>query len=203
MKHVLCVLALAGASSVAVPALAQPTDPTYRAIASGQAEVPPNASAGSSVATIELNGSQLVVDLPFSDLSGTSTVAHIHCCTADAFTGTAAVAVPFTDFPTGVRAGNYEATFRLDEDSTYAPAFLAANGGSVRGAYAALVDGINANEAYVNIHSALYPNGEIRGFLVAAPIPEPAEWAMLGAGLAGLLWLRRRKQEEEPLSLKT
>jgi len=203
MKRVLYVLALAAASGIAVPTLAQPTDPTYRAVASGQAEVPPNASAGSSLATIELNGSVLQVDLPFRDLSGTSTVAHIHCCTADAFTGTAAVAVPFTDFPVGVRAGDYGATFRLDEESTYAPAFLAANGGSVRGAYAALVEGINANEAYVNIHSALYPNGEIRGFLVAAPIPEPAEWAMLGAGLAGLLWLRRRSHEEESLGLNT
>jgi hypothetical protein len=193
MKHVLSVLALAAASSLAVPAFAQSSGVTYRAVASGALEEPPNASAGSSLTTIEISGRQLLVETPFRDLTGTSTVAHIHCCTAEAFRGVAPVALPFDDFPTGVRSGEYTNAFALGDESTYDPAFLAANGGTVRGAYAALVDGINANQAYVNIHSSAYPNGEIRGFLVAAPIPEPAEWAMLGAGLAGLLWMGRRR----------
>jgi hypothetical protein len=202
MKHVLSVLALAGATAMAAPAFAQTSVPTYRAIASGQAEEPPNASAGNSLTTIEINGLQLLVDAPFRDLTGTTVMAHIHCCTTEAFRGVAPVAVPFDDFPTGVRAGTYTATIPLDEETSYDPAFLAANGGTTGGAYSALVDAINANEAYVNIHTSAYPNGEIRGFLVAAPIPEPAEWAMLGAGLAGLVWLgRRRREEEESLRL--
>ena len=194
MKHVLSVLALAGATALAAPAFAQTSVPTYRAVASGQAEEPPNASAGNSLATIEINGLQLLVDAPFRDLTGTTVTAHIHCCTTEAFRGVAPVAVPFDDFPTGVRAGTYNATIPLDEETSYDPAFLAANGGTTAGAYSALVDAINANEAYVNIHTSAYPNGEIRGFLVAAPIPEPAEWAMLGAGLAGLVWLGRRRR---------
>ena len=201
MKHVLSVLALAGATALAAPAFAQTSVPTYRAIASGQAEEPPNASAGNSLTTIEINGLQLLVDAPFRDLTGTTVMAHIHCCTTEAFRGVAPVAVPFDDFPTGVRAGTYNATIPLDEETSYDPAFLAANGGTTAGAYSALVDAINANEAYVNIHTSAYPNGEIRGFLVAAPIPEPAEWAMLGAGLAGLVWLGRRRREEEALRL--
>jgi len=200
MKRVLSVLALAAVSGLAAPAFAQST--TYRAVASGPAESPPNASFGTSLVTIDLVGQQLLVDAPFRDLSGTSTVAHIHCCTSAAFTGTAGIAVPFADFPTGVTSGDYSVAIALDDEASYAPAFLAASGGTAAGAYSALVDGINANEAYVNIHSSLYPNGEIRGFLVAAPIPEPAEWAMLGAGLAGLLWLsRRRREEDAPLGL--
>jgi hypothetical protein len=129
-------------------------------------------------------------------------MAHIHCCTTEAFSGLAGVAVPFDGFPTDVRAGEYSAAIPLYEEASYNPAFLAANGGTVQGAASALVDGINAHEAYVNIHTSAYPAGEIRGFIVAAPVPEPAEWAMLGAGLAGLLWMSKRRREEAPLGLK-
>ena len=201
MKHVLSVLALAAASALAAPAFAQSGDPTYRAIASGQAEEPPNVSFGTSLVTIEIKGNQLLVDAPFRDLAGTTTMAHIHCCTTDAFRGVAPVALPFEGFPIGVRAGDYSAAIQLGDEASYDAAFLAANGGSVRGAYATLVDAINANEAYVNIHTSAYPNGEIRGFLVAAPVPEPAEWAMLGVGLGGLLWMGRRRRAL-PLGLK-
>lgn len=192
MKRVLPILALAAASSLAVPAFAQSTPP-YRAVSAGALESPPNASPGTSLVTIELTGQQLLVDMPFRDLLGTTTGAHIHCCTADPFNGTSAIALPFTDFPTGVRAGDYSMAFNLGSDASYAPAFLAANGGNAVGAAAALLAGIEGNEAYINIHTDAYPNGEIRGFLVAAPVPEAAEWAMLGVGAAGLLWLSRKR----------
>lgn len=203
MKHVLSVLALAAAAAAAAPAFAQ-SSATYRSIASGPAESPPNASFGTSLTTIEINDSMIMIDAPFRDLTGATTMAHVHCCTGSPFSGTAGVAVPFTGFPTGVRAGEYSAAVPLYEESSYDPAFLAANGGTAQGAASALVAGMNANEAYVNIHTSAYPGGEIRGFVVAAPIPEPAEWAMLGAGLAGLLWMGRRRREEDlPLGLKT
>jgi hypothetical protein len=195
MKRVLSVLALAAASSaVAVPASAAPVDPSYRAVASGALESPPNASPGTSLVTIDLSGKELFVDLPFRDLDGVTTEAHIHCCTSSAFTGTSPVAVPFQDFPLGVTAGSYNKAFSLGDDMTFDPAFVTAHGGSAAGAAAALIDGINANEAYVNIHTDLYPNGEIRGWLVAAPpVPETAEWSMLAIGLTGLMWMSRRR----------
>ncbi|MCS0628638.1 CHRD domain-containing protein [Telluria mixta] len=195
MKRVLSVLALAAASTaLAVPAAAAPADPSYRAVASGALESPPNASPGTSLVTIDLGGTQLLVDLPFRDLVGTTTAAHIHCCTSTAFTGTAPVAVPFQDFPLGVTAGSYNQAIPLDDPSFWDPAFVSAHGGTVAGATSAFVDGVNANEAYVNIHTDLYPNGEIRGWLVAAPpVPETAEWSMLAVGLAGLMWMSRRR----------
>jgi hypothetical protein len=192
MKQVLSVLALAAATGLAAPAFAQ----TYRALASGPAESPPNGSPGSSTAIIDIDSSKLMVDMSFQDLVGTASAAHIHCCTTEAFTGTSAIAMPFTDFPTGEHTGDYTMAIPLYEDTSYDPAFLQAHGGSAKGAATALVDGINAHEAYVNIHTSAFPGGEIRGFLMAAPVPEPAEWGLMAAGLAGLLWMRRRKRWE-------
>lgn len=192
MKHVLSILALA-ASSLAVAGAAQAAPTIDRAVLSGPAESPPNGSPGSSVATIEIDGTTLRAEVPFRDLLGPTVEAHVHCCTSSAFTGTSGVAMPLTDFPTGVTAGSYSHAFDLTDDMVFSPDFLKANGGSASSATAALLAGINANEAYVNIHSQEYPNGEIRGWLVAAPIPEPASWAMLGVGLAGLGFMARRK----------
>ena len=195
MKRVLSVLALAAASTaVAVPAGAAPADPSYRAVASGALETPPNASPGTSLVTIDLGGTQMLVDMPFRDLEGMTTDAHIHCCTSAAFTGVAPVALPFQGFPTGVTAGTYSNAIPLDDEMSWDPAFVSAHGGTASGATTALVDAINANEAYVNIHTDLYPNGELRGWLVAAPpVPETAEWSMLAVGLAGLMWMSRRR----------
>jgi hypothetical protein len=195
MKRVLSVLALAAASTaIAVPAAAAPADPSYRAVASGALESPPNPSPGTSLVTIDLGGKEMFVDLPFRDLDGTTLAAHIHCCTSTAFTGAAPVAVPFQDFPMGVTAGTYSRAIPLDDEMSYDPAFVSTHGGTASSAETALIDAINANEAYVNIHTSLYPNGEIRGWLVAAPpVPETAEWSMLAVGLAGLMWMSRRR----------
>jgi hypothetical protein len=192
MKHALSVLALTAAAAAAAPAFAQSGMTTWKAVAAGALEQPPNASPGSGLTTIDVGDTQMFVDLPFRDLAGTTVTAHIHCCTAEAFTGVAPVAVPFEGFPTGVTSGTYTNAIPLYEQASYDPAFLAAHGGTPQGAASALLDAIAANEAYVNIHTSRYPNGEIRGFLVAAPVPEPGEWAMLGAGLTGLMWMRRR-----------
>jgi hypothetical protein len=196
MKKVLSSLAFAAASLIAVStAQAQQTaDNQWRAVGTGSLESTPNDSPGYTIATFELSSSNmLMIDLPFKDLQGTTTAAHIHCCASTAFSGDAGIAVPFTDFTTGVHTGTYSAALDLTQDSTFDSAFLASNGGTAASARAAVMAGIDANEAYVNIHTDQHPNGEIRGWLVAAPIPEPATWAMLGVGLAGLGFMSRRR----------
>ena len=58
----------------------------------------------------------------------------------------------------------------------YRAGWLTDSGGTPELAEAALFAGIIEGRAYLNIHSSLYPGGEIRGFLQAAPtvVSEPA-----------------------------
>jgi len=196
MKRALTVFALAASTLVVATSQAAPV--YYRAVASGPAEESPNGSPGSSVSSFEIDDLILRAEVPFRDLSSPTVSAHIHCCTLDAFRGAAPIAIPFLDFPLQVTAGVYSATFDLGDPATYAPDFLAANGGTPQLASGALINAFNGNQAYVNIHSSAYPAGEIRGFAVAAPIPEPGTWAMMGMGLGVLAVLARRRFSLQP-----
>lgn len=44
---------------------------------------------------------------------------------------------------------------------------------------------------YIDIHTELYPGGEIRGEL--RPVPEPSTWLLLGSSLAWLAYWRRKR----------
>ncbi|HKA02608.1 MAG TPA: CHRD domain-containing protein [Candidatus Solibacter sp.] len=171
----------------------------YTAFLNGPAESPPNGSPGTGFAEVDVDNvaQTMRVQVSFSGLTGTTTASHIHSATATPGTGTAIVATQtpsFTGFPLGVTSGTYDNTFDLTLGSTYNPAFITANGGTVAGAEAALLAGLTAGEAYLNIHSTTFGGGEIRGFLQAqADVPEPGTFVLAGAVVAGL-FLRRRKK---------
>jgi hypothetical protein len=78
----------------------------------------------------------------------------------------------------------------LTQSSSFNPAFVTANGGSVAASAAALIGAIEQGKAYLNIHTTNFGGGEIRGFLA---VPEPGTITLLGAGGVAILLTVRRK----------
>ncbi len=170
---------------------------TYVTNLSGSSESPPNGSPGTGFALVDfdLEGNSMRVFVMFSGLTGTTTASHIHSPTTVPHTGNAGIAThlpSFTGFPLGVTSGVYNHTFDLSLASTYNPAFVTANGGTVEGAAAALAAGLAAGKAYLNVHSTQFPGGEIRGFLHV--VPEPGSLGLMAAGGIGALLLARRRR---------
>jgi uncharacterized protein (TIGR03118 family) len=125
--------------------------------------------------------------MQWSALTGATTVAHIHCCTAVPGTGTAPHVSQnnFPGFPVGVMAGSYSVVLNTLDPATYDAAFLAAHGNSPALAEAFLFSGMVAGTAYVNIHTTTATAGEINDFTHAATIPGtqtplPPAWVIPG-----------------------
>lgn len=149
--------------------------------------------SGSVLVTIDLDAVTMRVEASFAGLSGTTTAAHIHCCTAVPNGGTVGVATQtpsFVGFPLGVTSGSFDNTFDMTLSGSFNTTFLNASGGTPATALSTLLAGLDAGRAYFNIHTSLFPGGEIRAFL--APVPEPGTALLLGGGLA--LLARRGRQ---------
>jgi len=82
--------------------------------------------------------------------------------------------------------------------SSYDPAFVIANGGTVAAVSAALLAGLSAGDTYLDIHSSVFPSGEIRGFLAPA-VPEPSTWAMLLLGFTGIGFMAYHRKSKPAL----
>jgi hypothetical protein len=92
-----------------------------------------------------------------------------------------------------VTSGSYDLTLDLTQASSYNPAFVTANGGTLASAEAALLLAMAEGKAYFNIHSTVVPGGEIRGFLA---VPEPSAMLLLGSGLLGLITYGRKRKRK-------
>jgi len=162
-----------------------------------QAEVAGATGSGSVLVDYDDVEHTLRIFATWTGLTGTTTVAHIHCCTSLPQAGTIGVAVtPGTlpGFPTGLSAGSYlSPLIDLDVAGSFTGGFVTAfGGGTVGGSIAALLAGMEAGTAYFNIHSTAFPGGEIRGFLHL--VPEPPVWTLALLGVVALAGARRRRR---------
>jgi hypothetical protein len=165
---------------------------TYEAALSGANENPATASLGTgfAVVTVDTIAQTMRVQVTFSGLTTGTTASHIHCCIVSPGNAGVATTTPtFPGFPLTVTSGTYDQTFDMTLASSYNPTFVANNGGTALAAEAVLFAGIAAGQSYLNIHTTMFPGGEIRGILA---IPEPTTAGLAGFALAGLWFVRRR-----------
>lgn len=158
----------------------------YTAPLLGSNEVPAvmTTGTGSATITIDIAAQTMRVQATFSNFMGTTTAAHIHCCASPGNNAGVASETPsFFGFPIGVQSGTYDDTYDMTQTTSYNPTFVTANGGTSAGAFAALMAGLDAGQAYFNIHTNMYPGGEARANLQlydpnTAAIPTLSTWGL-------------------------
>ena len=144
------------------------------------------------------DGHTLLITATFAGLSGTTTNAHIHCCTANPSSGTAGVALAeqptnrLPGFQLGLNGATYQALIDLAASNQYSNSFIVASGGTTALAETRLMSNLATQKAYFNIHTSTFGGGEIRAFVTA--VPEPQTYALMLAGLGVLGWAARRRQ---------
>ena len=123
----------------------------YLAALSGAQAVPSSATSGTGVGVILLNAptNQITVDLSFSGLAASATSAHVHGTSAVGANSGVQLVLPVPSSTSGTMTRQ---TFVLTQSQ---------------------VSGLTSGLLYLDIHSSLFPGGEIRGQILPAPAAPP------------------------------
>ena len=155
-----CATAATALMLMAAPAAAQEIRLT--AALSGGEETPApgvlTGAVGTALVTVDVARNQVIVELQILNLPNNSTAGHIHVG-ADGIAGP--VVLDFA-FPTG-RTADFGLIFRLNRADFRARPEIGIR--TIEDAIHAIVNG----NAYVNVHTSLFPGGEIRGQIVRNP----------------------------------
>ena len=190
------VVCAAVAAMFAAPTPANAAILNFYGELAGFKENPPNGSPGTGSVVVAIDDAthMMTVSASFSDLIGATTAAHIHCCVAPPANISVATQTPsFIGFPLGVTSGTFNNTYDMTLASSYRAGFITDNGGTPATAFAALLLGMRQGNSYFNIHTDIFPSGEIRGFL-ATPVPAALPLFATGLGLMALLGWRRKQK---------
>lgn len=159
-----CLDALAIAGIVATSCVATacagdqgtaPADASYVAVLSGANEIPPRPTPGSGSATFEVRGGVATYQVMVANLSAPATVAHL------LIGGTSSVGLVIASLPVGAATGVI-ANGMIDLRGAITFNNTTISGDSLRALFE------NGN-AYVNVYTATYPGGEVRGQVRRGP----------------------------------
>lgn len=143
-----------------VPAEEAPAEPDFTAILRGSEEVPPVTTdgAGTASASLDEGNTTLTLTGTYTGLSGPAQAGHIHEAPRGE-NGDVVVPLTLTPDPDDPTAGTFEAT-----------ATIGAGEGQL------VLETLQADGYYLNLHTEENPNGEIRGQLSTVPTeaPDPA-----------------------------
>lgn len=147
--------------------------------------LPESSGTGTGFGTYDTISHVLTWNFTINGLGSRATLAHFHFGAPGVFRGPIRIETPSLDI--GALAGATSGSFSgsQDFDDPFTPGLPA-------GGVAQLESELLAGNWYINIHTANFAAGEIRGQI---EIPEPGSLALMGLGLTCLAALRRRRRD--------
>jgi hypothetical protein len=182
------------AIALALPLASNAGVQQFNASLSASGELAPSSfnALASGVATLFYDTVAHTYSLSLSafGLSGPVTGAHIHAQASTIQNGPVRVALDSTPFAMFNNAG----TLLIGGANVASPGVIAAGNGYLAQSFLSV---LQSGLAYINVHTAANPGGEIRGQLFqVAFVPELEVYAMMfaGLGLIGVIAARRRQR---------